>query len=93
MSFKTSWRIGIDTKKPDELITSGIFKYSRNPIFLFIDMLFVGMALIYPNIFMIVFAIVTVVGLNHQIHHEELFLMDHYKDEYQKYRRKVRRYF
>ena len=29
-----SWRIGIDYNNPDKLITHGIFKISRNPIFL-----------------------------------------------------------
>src|ERR1700691_1283068 len=33
MSFKQSFRVGIDTEKPDALITSGIFAFSRNPIY------------------------------------------------------------
>jgi len=93
ISFRNSWRIGIDTREPDKLITSGIFKYSRNPIFLFLDILFVGMAMIYPSIFMIAFALISVIGLNHQIHHEEQFLLKHYKEEYQEYCKNVRRYF
>lgn len=31
--MKDSWRIGIDTQTKTELITTGVFRYSRNPIF------------------------------------------------------------
>ena len=34
VAFKSSWRIGIDMKAPGDLITTGIFSASRNPIFL-----------------------------------------------------------
>lgn len=33
ISFGNSFRMGIDTEKPDKLITTGIFSISRNPIY------------------------------------------------------------
>ena len=33
ISFRQSFRIGIDTDRPDSLITSGVFAFSRNPIY------------------------------------------------------------
>jgi protein-S-isoprenylcysteine O-methyltransferase Ste14 len=47
ISFGKSRRVGIDKEKSNELITKGIFKYSRNPIFIFMDIYFVGIALMY----------------------------------------------
>jgi len=33
ISIETSWRVGIDKKIKTELVTSGTYKYSRNPAF------------------------------------------------------------
>ena len=37
ISFSSSWRVGIDTAAPGELITTGVFSVTRNPIFLSMD--------------------------------------------------------
>lgn len=42
MSFKSSWRVGIDNVAPGGLITTGIFSLSRNPIFLSMDLYYRG---------------------------------------------------
>lgn len=42
VAFGQSWRVGIDEQNPGDLVTHGIFSISRNPIFLFIDLYFVG---------------------------------------------------
>ena len=51
ISFKSSWRVGIDQLSPGGLITTGIFSLSRNPIFLSMDLYFLGTFLIYSNLF------------------------------------------
>src|SRR5689334_15717463 len=33
VSFGQSFRVGIDTEHPDRLVTSGVFVYTRNPIY------------------------------------------------------------
>ena len=45
-SFGNSWRIGIDETKAGALVTKGIFTVSRNPIFMFIDLYFLGTFLV-----------------------------------------------
>ena len=40
ISFSSSWRVGIDTAAPGELITTGVFSVTRNPIFLSMDLYF-----------------------------------------------------
>jgi Phospholipid methyltransferase len=44
-----SWRIGIDTSTPTELIQSGLYRQSRNPIFLSIRASLLGLFLLTPN--------------------------------------------
>ena len=92
ISFGKSWRIGIDEEKSNELITTGIFKYSRNPIFLFMDLYFMGIMLIYPNIVFIVITICVIIGIHLQIIREEKFLLKKFGREYIKYKEQTRRY-
>ena len=92
ISFGKAWRIGIDENNSNELITNGMFKYSRNPIFLFMDIYFVGIMLIYPNIVFILLAIGTIVGIHLQILREEEFLLKKFGEKYIEYKNKTRRY-
>ena len=92
ISFGKSWRIGIDEKNSNELVTNGIFKYSRNPIFLFMDLYFIGIMLIYPNIVFILLALGTIIGIHSQILREEEFLIKKFGEKYIEYKNKTRRY-
>jgi protein-S-isoprenylcysteine O-methyltransferase Ste14 len=92
VSFGASWRVGIDTEAAGKLVTGGIFAFSRNPIFLFMDMFFLGTFLVYPGIFFLVFAAGSFLGIHAQILEEEKFLETNYGEPYRDYRRRVRRY-
>jgi protein-S-isoprenylcysteine O-methyltransferase Ste14 len=93
ISFGKAWRIGIDENNSNELITTGMFKYSRNPIFLFMDLYFTGIMLIYPNIVFIIIAAGTIIGMHLQILREEKFLINKFGEKYIEYKKKTRRYF
>ena len=93
LAFGNSWRIGIDTQKPGELVTSGIFSLTRNPVFVFINLYFIGTALIYTNWFFTGLAIMAVFGIHFHILNEEKHLVHQYGDLYLEYRKNVRRYF
>jgi protein-S-isoprenylcysteine O-methyltransferase Ste14 len=92
VSFKTSWRIGIDTVAPGGLITTGIFSVSRNPVFLSMDLYFLGTFLIYSNIFFLLCAIAIAMGFHFQIRQEERFLLRQYGGTYSGYMTQVGRY-
>jgi protein-S-isoprenylcysteine O-methyltransferase Ste14 len=92
LSFGKSWRIGIDEDNSNELITSGIFKYSKNPIFLFMDLYFTGIMLIYPNIIFIIITVCAIIGIHLQILREEKFLLGKFGDKYIEYKKRTRRY-
>lgn len=91
-SFGRSWRIGIDNREPGQLVTGGIFSFTRNPVFVFIDLYFLGTFLIYSNFFFLVLCIGTVLGIHYQIQQEEDFLLGHYGNRYRSYMKRVRRY-
>jgi protein-S-isoprenylcysteine O-methyltransferase Ste14 len=92
VSFGKSWRIGIDEKTSNELITNGAFRFSRNPIFLFMDMYFVGIMLVFPNIIIILLTVCSIIGIHFQILREEKFLLRKFGSKYSEYQRQTRRY-
>jgi protein-S-isoprenylcysteine O-methyltransferase Ste14 len=74
------------------MITTGIFTLSRNPIFLFMDVYFAGILLIYPNILLIIATVCAIAGIHFQILREEKFLLNQFGEKYTEYKRKTRRY-
>ncbi|KOY52236.1 methyltransferase family protein [Polaribacter dokdonensis] len=87
-----SWRIGIDEKNKTELVTSGMFSISRNPIFLGIMIANIGLFLVIPDAFTLLIISLSVISINTQIRLEEDFLKQEFGNEYLKYRKKVRRW-
>ena len=92
ISFKSSWRVGLDTIAPGGLITTGIFSLSRNPVFFSMDLYFLGTFLIYNNMFFLLCFICIACGFHFQIRREESFLADRYGEGYRAYMTQVRRY-
>jgi protein-S-isoprenylcysteine O-methyltransferase Ste14 len=87
-----SWRIGIDEKNKTELVTRGLFAYSRNPIFLGVMIANFGLFLIIPNAFTLLIVSLSLVSINTQIRLEETFLKSSHGKEYQDYLNQVRRW-
>ncbi|MBL7790317.1 MAG: isoprenylcysteine carboxylmethyltransferase family protein [Chitinophagales bacterium] len=90
--MKDSWRIGIDTQTKTELITTGLFKYSRNPIFLGMLTALLGLFLLTPNALTLIFLLVGYILIQIQIRLEEEFLAKEHGDNYLSYMLKVRRF-
>ena len=93
ISFGDSWRIGIDRKTPSTLVTGGPFRFTRNPIFLFLDFFLAGIFLINGSLIFLIAAILGVLFLHFQILREEQFLREHYGDQYRRYSSRTSRYF
>jgi protein-S-isoprenylcysteine O-methyltransferase Ste14 len=92
ISFGRSFRVGIDTDRPDRLITSGIFAISRNPIYVAFAAVLVGQFLIFPNWILLVYTAAATWLFHRQILREEEYLKKHYGAEYANYCRRVRRF-
>jgi protein-S-isoprenylcysteine O-methyltransferase Ste14 len=89
--MKNSWRIGIDTETKTELITTGLFGLSRNPIFFGMTISLVGLFLTTPNAFTGLFLISGYMLIQIQIRLEEEFLTNQHGQNYLTYKQKVRR--
>ena len=87
-----SWRIGIDEKNKTELVTTGLFSISRNPIFLGIMIANVGLLLIIPNAFTLLIVSLSTISINTQIRLEETFLEKSHGKTYTDYCQKVGRW-
>jgi protein-S-isoprenylcysteine O-methyltransferase Ste14 len=92
ISFGQSFRVGIDTEHPDRLITSGIFAFSRNPIYTAFAMVLVGEFLIFPNMILLIYTGAAIWLFHRQVVREEEYLKMHYGKEYEEYCNRVRRY-
>lgn len=91
-SFGTSFRVGIDTEAPDELVTSGAFAVMRNPIYVAFAFTLAGEFLIFPNWLFLAYIIAGFALFHRQVLREEEYLNAHYGNAYEQYARRVRRY-
>jgi protein-S-isoprenylcysteine O-methyltransferase Ste14 len=89
--MRDSWRIGIDTETKTELVTTGLFGLSRNPIFFGMILSLIGLFLTTPNALTGLFLILGYVLIQVQIRLEEEFLTKEHGQEYLNYKQKVRR--
>jgi protein-S-isoprenylcysteine O-methyltransferase Ste14 len=92
ISFGRSFRIGIDADRPDKLITTGIFAYSRNPIYVAFFVILIGQFLLFPNPITLIAAVAAAILFHRQALREEDYLQDHYGRQFAEYRARVRRY-
>lgn len=88
----TSWRIGIDKKNKTELVESGLFKVSRNPIFLGMGLALIGFFLTIPNAITLLTMILGDVLMQIQVRLEEEHLRNLHGERYAEYCQKVRRW-
>ena len=92
LQMADAWRIGIDTKHDTELISTGLFSLSRNPIFLGIILADIGLFLAVPNAFTLLIAVLSIVVIQTQVRLEEAFLTTAHGEAYIHYQKQVRRW-
>ena len=91
ITMKTSWRVGIPEEKT-ELITSGIYQWSRNPAFVGFDLLYLSMCLLFFNIPLLVISLWAAVMLHLQILQEEEHMRRMFGGGYILYTERTSRY-
>ena len=87
-----SWRIGIDKEKAEGLVTDGLFAWTRNPIYVALDLLAFSAFLIVGRLVLLVLVLVIAASFHRQIRKEERFLVQTYGDAYRDYCSRVGRY-
>lgn len=92
MQMRSSWRIGIDYEKKTDLIHAGLFKISRNPVYLGMHGSLLGFFLVLPNVLSLVALIIAHILMQIQTRLEEEFLEKVHAGKYMSYKNKVRRW-
>jgi len=87
-----SWRIGIDSEVKTALVQQGIFGLSRNPIFLGMQIMLLGLLLVLPNAVTLAIAVLGVALIQIQVRLEEDHLLRLHGEDYCAYQRRVRRW-
>jgi protein-S-isoprenylcysteine O-methyltransferase Ste14 len=76
-------------KSKQDLVTSGIYKYIRHPIYVGVVMGYVGGELVAQS-YLAILGLILVRGAYHQAKLEEKLLLNHYEESYRRYINKTR---
>lgn len=90
ISLGENWRIGL--ARPARLVTTGIYGFSRNPIYLFFILWFWAAFLIHPTFWLLGAAIIGTGAFHAQTLREERFLREQFGPEFAAYCQLVGRY-
>lgn len=91
--MRDSWRAGVPEKAETELITSGIYQYSRNPAFLGFDLVYLGILCMFLNWALLGITVLTILMFHLQIVNvEEPFMQEAFGEAYLNYQKRVCRY-
>lgn len=92
IAMRNSWRVGIKYDQKTDLVTTGIYRFSRNPYFFSYDMLILGYILIFPSIILITLYVALAITFHKMVLEEEKYLETVHGDSYTNYKLKVGRY-
>lgn len=92
MHLKDSWRVGVIEEQKTVLVTTGVYRYSRNPYFVSYLLMFLGYAVLLQNIILTGLTIVGWIFVHAMIIKEESYLAGVHGDAYKVYCRRVSRY-
>lgn len=87
-----SWRVGIDPTARPGLITHGLYRFSRNPIYLGMFVVVGGFVLMIPTVVSVLVLIGIVLGARGQVQREERYLAETYGSAFVSYTQRVGRF-
>ena len=80
-------------KNVNRLVTTGIYRYSRNPMYLGMILIIISTTIYYLNFLSVFSPLIFYIWINKfQINREEIFLEEKFGSEYLKYKSKTRRW-
>ena len=92
VSFGKSFRVGLDENSPGNLVTSGAFGLSRNPIYVAFFFVILGINLVFASWVFLIYLVLATFLFNRQVKLEEASLKKLYGAAFDAYCKKVRRY-
>jgi protein-S-isoprenylcysteine O-methyltransferase Ste14 len=87
-----AWRLGIDRDSTTEVVAHGLYRYSRNPIYLGVLVATLGFFLMLPSAASFGLFVANYLGLEVKIRLEEEFLVAERGEPYARYLERVRRW-
>jgi protein-S-isoprenylcysteine O-methyltransferase Ste14 len=87
-----SWRVGIDESERTELVTGGLFRFCRNPIYLGLQVGLMGFGCLVPGYLTFDLLVVAAVLFQVQARLEEGYLLSKHSEVYARYCREVGRF-
>ncbi|KOF12580.1 hypothetical protein AC244_33500 [Ensifer adhaerens] len=91
-AMRSSWKIGIPEEQDAPLVTSGLYAFSRNPIYVGMVMALIGTMLAVPNVISVALALSAWISISYQIRMEESHLSRAFGEAYGAYCKRVRRW-
>jgi len=92
LDLGASWRVGIDEGARPGLVTGGLYRYSRNPIYVAMLTALLGFALLLPSWISLGLLIGAGLGIRRHVRDEEAYLARTYGEEYRRYAARVGRF-
>lgn len=87
-----AWRIGVPDRQPSQFVERGLFRFSRNPVFLGMAGMFLGGLLVAPSALTLMAASLALFAMSIQIRLEEAHLSSTLGSAYEAYKVRVRRW-
>jgi protein-S-isoprenylcysteine O-methyltransferase Ste14 len=92
LDLGASWRVGIDEGARPGLVTGGLYRYSRNPIYVAMLAALLGFALLLPSWISLGLLIGAGLGIRRHVRDEEAYLARTYGEGYRRYAARVGRF-
>ena len=87
-----SWRVGVLGDQATELVTSGIYRLTRNPYFISYLLMFVGYTVILQNLLLLSLTVIAIFFVHFMILKEEKYLFTVHPKKFSEYKNNVPRY-
>jgi len=92
INLKDSWRVGVLEDQTTELVTTGIYRFSRNPYFLSYVLMFAAYTVLLQNLILFGLSITGFLFVHKMVMKEETYLYLVHGDAYTQYEMTVPRY-
>jgi len=92
IGMRDSWRVGVLEDQKTELITTGIYRFTRNPYFVSYLLMLIAYALILKSMILLGLCVIGFLLVHRMILKEETYLRSVHGDEYAEYQKRVPRY-
>lgn len=92
LDLGASWRIGIDESTRPGLVTRGIYRFSRNPIYMSLFAMLAGFLVLVPTWLSLGLLVGSILAVRNQVRQEEQYLRRTYGADFDAYTRQVGRF-